>query len=183
MMFTRAAIIQLVGLASIADARLFDRDREGGRFFFGGGGSTMMEQLLPTYNWSLMASALSKMHFNRISHFLVCSQFDPKCNVDNETSSEIVVASKDGNMLYYSDSPLGVLGIVNITDPFNPQPAGTVDMGGEPTSTATVNDWILAAVNTSPNFTNPSGNLQVIDPETLEVVRTFDLGGQVRNIS
>jgi hypothetical protein len=161
MMYAKTAIYQLVGLASIANAQ-----RMGGLF------DKWLGNKKPVFE-------PSRMHFNRISTFVVCTNIDPTCNVNNETSSEIVVASKDGNTLYYSDGPWGVLGVVDITDPFNPLPAGTVDMGGDPTSTATVNDWILVAVTTSPNFTNPSGTLQVVDPETLEIVRTFDLGGQV----
>ncbi len=177
-MFTQTAVVQVLCLASVASARLFDR--EPGEGFFGAGGGALLEKYFPLFPTPPTSPTLPiPMSFNRISHFAVCSQLDPTCNVDNETSSEIIVASKDGNTLYYSDSPLGVLGIVDISDPLSPLPGGILDMGGEPTSTGVVNDWILVAVNTSPNFTDPSGNLQVVDPETLEVVRTFDLGGQV----
>lgn len=166
MMFMQTLIV-LLGLVAVADARRF------------GVGDILADLIARLFPFRPPRVVPTKKHFNRISHFLVCSQLDPTCNVDNETSAEIIVASKDGNTLYYSDSPLGVVGFVDISDPSNPVAGGILDMGGEPTSVAVVYDWILAAVNTSPNFTNPSGNLQVIDPESREVVRTFDLGGQV----
>jgi hypothetical protein len=37
--------------------------------------------------------------------------------------------------LVYSDSPLGVVGLVDITDPKTPKPLGNIAMGGEPTTT------------------------------------------------
>ncbi|CAB9496381.1 alkaline phosphatase [Seminavis robusta] len=118
------------------------------------------------------------MVFNRISFFPVCLQLDPSCRVDNETSAEIVAASKDGMTLIYSDSPLGVVGTIDITDPYHPTPLGIIDVGGEPTSVTVVKGYAVVGVNTSPDFENPSGILHVLDYVTGEVLRTMDLGGQ-----
>jgi hypothetical protein len=66
-----------------------------------------------------------------------------------------------------------------VRNPANPQPDGTISMGGETTSVA-VRDprYALVAVNTSPDFVNPSGELAVIDIARRSIVRTIDLGGQ-----
>ena len=37
--------------------------------------------------------------FNRIATFFVCSQLDPDCNVDDETSAETIWVTKDLNTL------------------------------------------------------------------------------------
>jgi hypothetical protein len=68
-------------------------------------------------------------------------------------------------------------------DPSNPLPLGIVDVGGEPTSTSVVGDYALVAVNTSPDFANPSGNLQIVDLVSKEVIHTMDLGGQPDSIA
>ena len=39
-----------------------------------------------------------------------------------ETSSEIIAASEDGMTLIYSDSPLGAVGFIDISDPAPPRP-------------------------------------------------------------
>jgi hypothetical protein len=120
----------------------------------------------------------SGMYFNRIASFPVCLQLDEKCNVDTETVSEILYASEDGMMLVYTDAAMGALGFIDITDPANPLPAGTVDVGGEPTSTIVWGNYAVVGVNTSPDFVNPSGNLQIINMDSKQVIRTMDLGGQ-----
>jgi hypothetical protein len=96
-----------------------------------------------------------------------------------ETVAEILAASKDGKTLVYTDSPLDQIGFVDISDAANPMPTGTLAMGGEPTSVDVLgNEYVLAAVNTSASFTNPSGKLVVIDLATRAIVREIDLGGQ-----
>jgi hypothetical protein len=121
--------------------------------------------------------------FNRIASFLVCSQIDADCNDDTETASEIVAASDDGNTLIYTDSPLEVVGFVDITDPTDPFGIGTLELSGEPTSVAVAGDNALVAVNTSEDFVNTSGNLQVIDIGSQTVLRTLPLGGQPDSIA
>ena len=52
------------------------------------------------------------------------------------------------------------------------------DRPGEPTSVGVVGNLALAAVNTSPDYMNPSGKLIVIDITSRTVTKEFDLGGQ-----
>jgi DNA-binding beta-propeller fold protein YncE len=100
------------------------------------------------------------------------------------TVAEIVTATKNGNTLIYTDSPGDSIGFVDITDPRNPIAAGTMAMRGEPTSVAALDDRLaLVAVNTSKSFTEPSGNLQVVNIATRTVVATHELGGQPDSIS
>ena len=82
----------------------------------------------------------------------------------------------------YSDSPLGVVGFVDISDPYAPQPLGTLDVGGEPTSVAVCGTHAIVCVNTSPDFLNPSGQYVVVDIATQTIVATGDLGGQPDSI-
>jgi hypothetical protein len=133
-----------------------------------------------TLLWILLKVALSagQYNFNRVSFFPVCRQLDPSCNVDNVTVSEILTVSKDGMTVLYTDSEMGFLGFVNIADPVNPTPLGYVAVGGEPTSVAVVREYAVVVVNTSPDFFNTSGILHVIRIDSLEVLRTMDLGGQ-----
>ncbi len=95
-----------------------------------------------------------------------------------DTVAEIVAATADGNLLVYTDSETGNIGFVDITDPANPRPDGVVPVAGEPTSVAVLGPYALACVNTSVDFVNTSGNLEVIDVVTRQIVRTIALGGQ-----
>ena len=93
--------------------------------------------------------------------------------------AEIVNATKDGRTLVYTDSSTGKVGFVDIRDPRNPLPAGTITLGGEPTSVGISGKFALVSVDTSAgNFVTPSGVLHVIDLDTRATVRTIDLGGQ-----
>nr|BFE75693.1 hypothetical protein GCM10020092_089940 [Actinoplanes digitatis] len=56
-------------------------------------------------------------------------------------------------------------------------------MGGEPTSVAHLGGLLLAAVNTSASFTEPSGKLVVIDARTRAIRRSLDLGGQPDSVA
>jgi hypothetical protein len=102
--------------------------------------------------------------------------------IETVTSAEIVDATPDGRTLVYTDAPLGRLGFIDIRRPSEPAPAGAIDMDGTPTSVATVGRYALAAVNTSPSFTAPSGELAVVDVRTREIVRTIPLAGQPDSI-
>lgn len=122
-------------------------------------------------------------NFNRVTSFLVCSQIEANCNDDTETAAEIVAASEDGMTLIYSDSPQEVIGFVDITDPETPVAAGTVALGGEPTSVAVQGDYALVGVNTSADFINVSGELAVIDIANQTITATLDLGGQPDSVA
>lgn len=116
--------------------------------------------------------------FNRIATFPICSQIDPECNTDVETVAEIVAVTDDGMMAVYGDSALGAVGMVDISDAAHPKGLGSVDVGGEPTSVAVVGGYVLASVNTSPNFLSPSGVLKVISIDSASVVAELALDGQ-----
>jgi hypothetical protein len=115
------------------------------------------------------------MNFNRIASFPVALNTPDA----EETSAEIIAATGDGMMLVYSDSPAGVIGFIDITDPANPVAAGTFALpNGEPTAVSALGQTVFVAENTSESFTNPSGVLHAIDAGSREVIASCDLGGQ-----
>ncbi|KAL7559006.1 hypothetical protein ACA910_010884 [Epithemia clementina (nom. ined.)] len=125
----------------------------------------------------------SKRNFNRIATFPVCKLLDPNCNTDDEVVSEIIDVTADGKLLAFTDSTGRGLGLVDISDPSRPRGIGFfgVANGGEPKAVRILgNKWALLAVNTSPDFVNPSGYLEIIDlrssPPT--TYHTINLGGQ-----
>jgi len=117
-------------------------------------------------------------NFNRVASFLVCSQLDPTCNVDDETVAEIVVATEDGYTLVYSNSERESVGFVDISDPSNPMGLGELDLGGEPTSVAIKGDIALVCINTSSSYVDVSGELLAVDIKTQTILKSWDLGGQ-----
>nr|WP_245409850.1 esterase-like activity of phytase family protein [Pararhizobium haloflavum] len=124
-----------------------------------------------------VAQAQSSQTFNRIASFPVAENKTE--NAGDPTSSEIITASDDGMTIIYSDSPGGGIGLIDISDPRMPKPAGYVAMeAGEPTAVSFVAGKVLAGVNTSKSFTEPSGHLAVIDVESRRIEATCDLGGQ-----
>lgn len=134
-----------------------------------------------TKKWKNGKSSKGKgsYNFNRIATFPVCSQLDADCNTDTETAAEIVTVSGDLNTLIYSDSPMGVIGFVDITDATSPLPLGTLDVGGEPASVSVWNDSIaVVGVNTSEDYVNTSGLLVAVDIATQTILKSWDLGGQ-----
>ena len=104
---------------------------------------------------------------------------------DNGTvSAEIVDATKDGRTLLYTDSNTGLLGFVDLRDPANPLPAGTLPIGGEPTSVAVTGRYALVATDLSAgNFVAPSGKLVVVDLRDRSIVREIPLSGQPDNVT
>jgi hypothetical protein len=144
--------------------------------------------VLFTINTTGWAVAKGKPHyrpgsFQRIATFPVFLN----TSVDDETVAEIVAATKDGKLLVYTDGETENIGFVDISDPHDPQPDGVVSVGGEPTSVAVLDRYIrkfaLAAVNTSVDFVNTSGVLQVIDIVKRKIVRSIKLGGQPDSIA
>lgn len=122
-------------------------------------------------------------NFNRIANFPVCKQIDANCDTDVETAAEIVTASKDGMMLIYSDSPNNQIGFVDIADAHDPVAAGVTVLAGEPTSVYVKDEYVLVGVNTSADYVNVSGTLDVVSIETQSVVRSIDLGGQPDSVA
>ena len=123
------------------------------------------------------------MNFNRIASFAVCSQLEPNCDTDTETAAEIVAASTDGMTLVYTDSPQDQVGFVDISNPAAPVGLGLLGLAGEPTSVAVVGDNAIVGVNTSTDFINVSGTLDVIDITTRTSIRSIDVGGQPDSVA
>jgi hypothetical protein len=121
--------------------------------------------------------------FNRIASFPICSQIDINCDTDTETAAEIVATTSDGLSLVYTDSPQEQIGFVDITDPTDPVAAGTLTLTGEPTSVAVKGNYALVAVNTSTDYVNVSGHLEVVDIFGQSSVRQITLGGQPDSVA
>jgi uncharacterized protein YjiK len=118
-----------------------------------------------------------------IPAFLNTPGADEDAKAINEAVAEIVDASEDGNTLVYTDSANDALGFVDITVPANPLAAGLVDLAGEPTAVAVKGDYALVGVNTSENFINTSGKLQVVHISTQAVVAEYEVGGQPDSVA
>ena len=121
--------------------------------------------------------------FNRIASFATTANMAEGEDRARTTSAEIMAVTEDGNRLIYSDSPLGVIGVIDITDPRAPKPLGNIDMQGEPTTTVIKGDMAFVGVNTSASFTEPSGALRSVDLTGNQVVANCDLGGQPDSVA
>ena len=97
--------------------------------------------------------------------------------------AEIVDASVNGKQLAYTDSENEAIGFVDIKNPASPMGEGTVAVGGEPTSLAYFDPYVLVAVNTSSSYTDPSGKLVVVHSKTRQIVAEYELGGQPDSIA
>ncbi|WP_424943828.1 esterase-like activity of phytase family protein [Aliiroseovarius crassostreae] len=124
----------------------------------------------------LCSPAAAEMNFNRIASFPVTSNFQGA--VPEETSAEIIDVTADGMTLVYTDSPAGVIGAIDITDPANPQPLGVMAMDGEPTAVSIIGTTAFVGINTSQSYTAPSGMIKAIDVTTMTELARCDLGGQ-----
>lgn len=129
------------------------------------------------------SSALAEMNFNRIASFATPLNMADAADRSAETSAEIIAATADGMTLVYTDSPLGVLGRIDITDPAKPMPLGNIELGGEPTSVAITGGFAIVGVNTSESYVAPSGYLASINiADGIETDRC-DLGGQPDSVA
>ena len=127
-------------------------------------------------------------YFERIATFPVYKNLNLGAGdtIGDETVAEISAASADGMVVYYSDSPHGRVGLVDIRNPNQPQPGGYLVMPGEPTSVAVHRDYLLVAVNTSDSFAVPKGQLVVFsikNPHAPVQVATLTMGGQPDSIA
>jgi DNA-binding beta-propeller fold protein YncE len=127
--------------------------------------------------------AHADMMFNRIATFAVAENLPADADRIKPTSSEIIAASEDGMTLVYSDSPLGAVGFIDISDPKAPKPAGMIKIDGEPTSVVVAGGKALAGVNTSESKAKPSGSLAVIDIASKTIDSTCDVGGQPDSVA
>ncbi|WP_417205693.1 esterase-like activity of phytase family protein [Antarctobacter sp.] len=128
-------------------------------------------------------TAMADKNFNRIASFATYLNMADGEDSARETSAEIIAATADGMTLVYTDSPLGALGRIDITDPANPAPLGNVALKGEPTSVGIVGSTAFVGVNTSASYTAPSGHLAVVDVLTGDITATCDLGGQPDSVA
>ncbi len=132
---------------------------------------------------ALTAGAAQADYFNRIASFPVVYNMAEGEDRSRESSPEIIAATPDGMTLVYTDSPLGVVGLIDITDPRAPKPMGNIDLPGEPTSVSVVGDRAYVGINTSESYTDPSGELAVIDIATRSIVGTCSLSGQPDSVA
>lgn len=122
--------------------------------------------------------ALAEPMFNRISTFATPLNMAAGEDTARASSAEIIAATEDGQTLVYSDSPLGVIGLVDISTPSTPKPLGNIPMGGEPTTTQIIGGLAFVGVNTSESYTAPSGKLVTVDLAAKAITAECDLGGQ-----
>ncbi|SIO33602.1 Esterase-like activity of phytase [Rhodovulum sp. ES.010] len=128
-------------------------------------------------------AAHAEMHFNRIASFPVVENMAEGEDRARESSAEIIDATADGMTLVYTDSPLGVLGMIDITDPANPARKGNIALDGEPTSVAVIGSTAFVGVNTSESYTDPSGKMLSIDTASGEVTGECALAGQPDSVA
>ncbi|GAB1269644.1 esterase-like activity of phytase family protein [Aurantivibrio infirmus] len=134
-------------------------------------------------HWKNFKHHNNAQYFERIATFPVFENLDLASgdSLDDSTAAEISAASRDGKVIFYSDSPKGRVGLIDIKDPAKPKPAGFVQLDGEPTSVAVKDNYLLVGINTSSSFTQPSGKLSVYwigNPLQPRWLSDFDLGGQ-----
>ena len=134
---------------------------------------------------ALMAAmpALAEMNFNRVATFATPDNMAEGEDRARVTSAEIISASPDGMTLIYTDSPLGVVGLIDITDPKAPKALGNIDVGGEPTTAKIIGGMAFAGVNTSADYVNTSGKMVAIDLATNAIMGECELGGQPDSVA
>ncbi len=142
-----------------------------------------MTRILPlaALSAALLAStalpAAAASYFNRIASFPVALN-NPDVEAGTENSAEIIHATPDGNTLVYSNALLGGIGFIDITDARAPKADGFLSLEGGPTSVTVIEGKALVTVDTTTDFSAPTGDLSVIDIATRAVETTCDLGGQ-----
>jgi hypothetical protein len=141
--------------------------------------STFIAASFTTLSTPLMAGE----YFNRVSSFPVNLNLPSSIDQKTETSAEIISASGDGNTLVYSDSPLGAIGLIDITDPKAPKAKGIIKLDGEPTSVSVKGNLAFVGVNTSQSYIKPSGKLIIINLKSKEIVSSCELGGQPDSVA
>lgn len=132
---------------------------------------------------SVAIPAVAGQVFNRVASFPVAANMPVGKDARTVSSAEIITASKDGNTLIYSDSPLGGIGFIDISNPSAPKAGGALLLDGEPTSVAVAASKVLAGVNTSESYVKPSGKLVTVDIATKKIEATCELGGQPDSVA
>lgn len=134
---------------------------------------------------ALMAAmpAVAEMNFNRVATFATPDNMAEGEDRARVTSAEIISASPDGMTLIYTDSPVGVVGLIDITDPKAPKSLGNIDVGGEPTTAKIIGGMAFAGVNTSADYINASGKMVTIDLATKAITAECERGGQPDSVA
>ena len=145
--------------------------------------TTLITSVLPLI--TLMAASYTHADtFQRVSTWTTANNLAMAGkDYQTETSAEIITASHDGKTLIYSDSPLGGIGFVDISNASAPKAAGFLALDGEPTSVSVTNRYVLAGVNTSSSYTAPSGTLATVDLAKQKIISRCDLGGQPDSVA
>ncbi|MEL7117297.1 MAG: esterase-like activity of phytase family protein, partial [Pseudomonadota bacterium] len=128
-------------------------------------------------------AAAADMNFNRIASFETWLNMAEGEDTQRESSAEIIDVTGDGMTLVYTDSPLGALGMIDITDPKAPAPLGNIPLGGEPTAVAVVGNVAFVGINTSESYTDPSGSLMALSIPSGTELANCDLGGQPDSVA
>jgi len=126
----------------------------------------------------LATAAQAQPYFQRIASFHVEANLDAKENPNTKTSAEIIEFADNGHTLVYTDSPGQRLGFIDIRNPRQPKPAGTVAFGGEPTSVVVSGNVALVGIVTSTDYKNPRGYVATVDVRQRTQTAVCDLGGQ-----
>jgi hypothetical protein len=121
--------------------------------------------------------------FNRIASFAIADNLPAELTTDTETSAEIIAATGDGNRLVYTDSVLGGIGIIDISEPRAPTAGGFIALEGDPTSLVVEQNLAWVAINTSMSYIETSGMLQVINVSSGATLAECDLGGQPDSVA
>jgi hypothetical protein len=129
------------------------------------------------------SASAADMNFNRVASFATPQNMAQGEDTNRESSSEIIAATEDGQRLVYTDSPLGAVGMIDISDAANPKPLGNIDMGGEPTSVTVIGANAFAAINTSQDYIEVGGKLVTIDMDGKSITGECDIGGQPDSIA
>jgi hypothetical protein len=134
--------------------------------------------LLVALSMTATTLAQADQNFNRIASFPTYQNMRIDEDKSQETSAEIIDVTADGMTIVYTDSPLNVVGLIDITSPSKPKPLGNVAVNGEPTSVVVIGNTAYVGVNTSESYLRPSGKLAVIDITSRNIKMTCDIGGQ-----
>ena len=116
---------------------------------------------------ALAASAALPAHadmmFNRVATFAVADNLPADTEPRPRPRPRSSPPARTATRWSIPTARSAAIGFIDITDPKAPKAGGYVKIDGEPTSVAIVGGKVLAGVNTSKSYAEPSGNLAVID--------------------
>ncbi len=125
-----------------------------------------------------LPAAAQDQVFDRIATIEAVRMLPADRDRTRRSVAEIVAASGDGNTLIYADGEQRGVGLVDITDPAQPRPAGFVALDGDTTSVAARGNLAFAVADTSPDKANPAGFVAVVDIAARRITQRCELGGQ-----